>query len=95
MKTETRGGAREGAGAPRKGPITCEDLSMQTDDPTVFLTAVMRSAEVDMTLRVDCAKALRRGTATGKKAAEMEAAQDVVKRDLSPAPAPTGLRAVK
>ena len=50
------GGARAGAGRPRKPPVL---LDLPTvNDPLVFLLAVMNDSTIDVSLRLDAAKAL-------------------------------------
>ena len=69
------GGARPGAGRPKKSPEII-DLSIQFDDPAVFLKAVMNDSASDAKLRVDAAKALLRAfdESVGKKDRQKEAA---------------------
>ena len=85
------GGARPGAGRPKKEP-TLIDLGAVYDDPEKFLRAVMNDAMTDAKLRIDAAKALmpyvhpRKGEG-GKKDAQGEAAKKVASR-FSSAPPP-------
>ena len=51
------GGARPGAGRPKKEPAVLT-LSVQYDDPLAFLKAVMNDNGTEAKLRVDAAKAL-------------------------------------
>lgn len=77
------GGARPGAGRPRKAPETLASVAARHDDPKAFLLAVMNDGSADGKLRVDAAKALmpyiheRKGAAAvgGKKAQAEQAAQ--------------------
>lgn len=50
------GGARPGAGRPRKPPVLA--TLPQSNDPKVFLLALMNDDTLDMVLRLDAAKAL-------------------------------------
>lgn len=50
------GGARSGAGRPKKEPQTVEVGT--TDDPKAFLTALMNTPSADVRVRADAAKAL-------------------------------------
>ncbi|WP_198116915.1 hypothetical protein [Massilia rhizosphaerae] len=51
------GGARPGAGRPKKQPVTLP-LAVHYDDPLVFLKAVMNDPGTEAKMRVDAAKAL-------------------------------------
>ena len=74
------GGARPGAGRPKKAAEPAQPGGQvsaigKTDDPEVFLIALMNDAHADLKLRADAAKALmpfkhaKKGeVATGKKA---------------------------
>lgn len=53
---EKSGGARIGAGRPRREPEFINVLA--TSNPVAFLTSVMNSSDTDTRLRVDAAKAL-------------------------------------
>lgn len=77
------GGARPGAGRPRKPPQLATIAA--ADDPMVFLLSVMDADAVDMRLRADAARVLmpyfhERKADTGKKAQRHEAAKKVAKR---------------
>ena len=54
------GGARPGAGRPRKAPaqIDAPSIPILISDPKAFLTAVMNDGATDTKVRVDAAKAL-------------------------------------
>lgn len=77
------GGARPGAGRPKKKPEPIATVAARQDDPKAFLLTVMNDATADGKLRVDAAKALmpymheRKGAAAvgGKKAQAEQAAQ--------------------
>lgn len=66
------GGARPGAGRPKKEPAVLV-LSATYDDPEKFLRAVMNDSGTEAKLRVDAAKALmpfihaKKGESSGKK----------------------------
>ena len=66
------GGARAGAGRPKKEPAVLV-LSATYDDPEKFLRAVMNDSGSEAKLRVDAAKALmpfihaKKGDSSGKK----------------------------
>jgi len=73
------GGARPGAGRPRKEPAVLA-LSTIYDEPDKFLKAVMNDPGTEAKLRVDAAKALlsaqvRRAENGGKKEAKAAAAK--------------------
>ena len=51
------GGARPGAGRKPKPP-TLIDFGRMFKDPKMFLLALMRNEQVELTIRVDAAKAL-------------------------------------
>jgi len=74
------GGARPGAGRPKKEP-TLIDLGAVYDDPEKFLRAVMNDTQTDAKLRVDAAKALmpfvhpKKGESSGKKKQGEDAAK--------------------
>lgn len=92
------GGARRGAGRPRKPPTL---LSLgATDDPLKFLAAVMNSADVDAKLRTDAAKALlpflcERPKADGKKVLAKAAAKVASSGRFGPQAAPPHLVVVR
>lgn len=82
------GGARPGAGRPRKAPEPAKpggevEVLGETEDPVVFLTALMNDSLADMKLRADAAKALlpfkhaKKGEMAGGK--KMEAADKAKK----------------
>lgn len=52
-----RGGARLGAGRPKNQPVLLQTLPT-TNDPLVFLTALMNDAEADSCTRLSAAQAL-------------------------------------
>ena len=52
-----RGGVRPGAGRPKSGPVLLHDLPA-TDDPLVFLLALVNEPTADMRLRLNAAVAL-------------------------------------
>lgn len=73
------GGARPGAGRPKKEPVVLT-LSMVYDEPEKFLKAVMNDNGTEAKLRIDAAKALlsaqvRRAENGGKKEAKAAAAK--------------------
>jgi len=73
------GGARPGAGRPKKEPVVLT-LSAVYDEPERFLKAVMNDSGAEAKLRVDAAKALlsaqvRRLENGGKKEAKAAAAK--------------------
>lgn len=73
------GGARPGAGRPPKEPAYL-NLSVNYDDPSKFLKAVMNDSGTEAKLRVDAAKALlsgetRRAENGGKRAEKASAAK--------------------
>lgn len=73
------GGARPGAGRPKKEPVVLT-LSAVYDEPEKFLKAVMNDSGTEAKLRVDAAKALlsaqvRRAENGGKKEAKAAAAK--------------------
>ncbi len=91
------GGARPGAGRPRK-PAKLNDSDLLTKalehgHPKAFLLAVMADAGYDARVRVDAAKALlpythaRKGEA-GKKEERQEAAGKAIGGKFAPAAAP-------
>lgn len=95
-KTRTGwGGARPGAGRPKKQPEPL-GLDRAFDDPALFLRAVMNDRTADARLRVDAAKALlpfvhpRMGE-TGKRAAAADAAEAVLPGRFKPASPPLSL----
>ncbi len=77
------GGARPGAGRPKKKQEPIASVAARQDDPKAFLLTVMNDVTADGKLRVDAAKALmpymheRKGAAAvgGKKAQAEQAAQ--------------------
>lgn len=74
------GGARPGAGRPKKEPVVLV-LASTYDDPEKFLRAVMNDSGSDAKLRVDAAKALmpfvhpKKGESSGKKEQSQAAAK--------------------
>lgn len=85
------GGARPGAGRPKKKPDVLDVPVEQTTDPRKFLTDLMNNLAVDIKLRADAAKALlsaeiRTAEAKGKKEQKQEAAQRVAGRFAAAAP---------
>jgi len=92
------GGARPGAGRKPGKPRKTKAKAYQTEDPDEFLKAVMRDSRADFKDRMAAALALKKlgkgGPALGKKEQRQQAAQDIVKRDLSPASAPSRPRLV-
>ena len=78
------GGARAGAGRPKKEPVILT-LSVTYDDPLAFLKAIMNDNGTEAKLRVDAAKALmpfvhpKKGEA-GKKDQKNEQAKLVAGR---------------
>lgn len=73
------GGARPGAGRPKKEPVKLE-LNVIYDEPDKFLKAVMNDSGTEAKLRIDAAKALlsaqvRRAENGGKKEAKAAAAK--------------------
>lgn len=86
------GGARPGAGRPKKEPVVLT-LSTVYDEPEKFLKAVMNDSGTEAKLRIDAAKALlsaqvRRAENGGKKAEKQAAAEKAAGGRF-------GLRAVK
>lgn len=87
------GGARPGAGRPKKKPVLITTEALLTSDPKQFLTALMNDPAADIKLRADAAKALlsaemRAAEAKGKKEQRNDQAKDVAKNRFAPAPAP-------
>lgn len=88
------GGARKGAGRPKKEPPVLT-LSVTYDDPEKFLRAVMNDSGADAKLRVDAAKALmpfvhaKKGeskkTTPGKAAGEAAVGKYAVRQGPRPA----------
>lgn len=81
------GGARPGAGRPKRKPEPISTVAARQDDPKAFLLTVMNDAKADGKLRVDAAKALmpymheRKGaTAAGGKKAQAEQAAQTAER---------------
>ena len=76
-----RGGARRGAGRPKSEPVLLPKLPA-SNDPLVFLLALVNEPAADMRLRLDAAVALmpyvhaKTGEA-GKKDEKLEAAKEV------------------
>lgn len=92
------GGARPGAGRPKKPPNLSDSPALLTKDPKAFLVAVMNDPATDMKVRADAAKALMpyvhgKVADQGKKAAKDEAAKKASGRFAPPAP-PSHLRVV-
>lgn len=84
------GGARPGAGRPKKQPEPL-GLDAQHDDPARFLRAVMNDPSADARLRVDAAKALmpfvhQKLGEGGKKEQRQQAAEKVASRFAPAAP---------
>ena len=75
------GGARNGAGRPKKKPVLI-DVPNSNSDPKAFLIAVMDDQAVDVRIRVDAARTLmpylypKKGEG-GKKEQQAEAAKKV------------------
>lgn len=90
------GGARPGAGRPKKPPVLA--VLAPTADPLAWLRAAMADNSLDMRLRIDAAKALlpfvhaRKGDA--KKVERLDAAKEAAKGKYSPM-APPKLAAVR
>lgn len=85
------GGARPGAGRPKKEPQLIASTDLLTTDPKKFLTALMNDPAADIKLRADAAKALltaqlRAAEAKGKKEQKQEAAEKVAGRFAPAAP---------
>ena len=85
------GGARPGAGRPKKEPQLIASASLLTSSPAQFLTALMNDPEADIKIRADAAKALlaaelRKAEAKGKKENQQEAAEKVASRFAPAAP---------
>lgn len=85
------GGARPGAGRPKKEPEVLP-LSAHYDDPLKFLKAVMNDSGAEAKLRIDAAKALmpfvhQKLGEGGKKEQQKEAANKVASR-FAAAPPP-------
>lgn len=84
------GGARAGAGRPKKEPVVLP-LSVTYDDPLAFLKAIMNDNGAEAKLRVDAAKALmpfvhqKKGEG-GKKEQKQEEAEKVAGRFGAAAP---------
>lgn len=97
------GGARPGSGPKPKRVRKSRAKCYQTEDPDDFLRAVMADPKADFKDRMAAALALKKtgkaGVPAGKKEQLNQAANAIVQRDLSPAPAPAqgrpALRAVK
>ena len=94
----THGGARAGAGRPKAPPVLIAGIPV-TDDPRVFLVAVMNHCEADIRLRLEAARCLmpyqhaKPGEA-GKKDNQAAAAQRVITSGKFAASAPP-LRSVQ
>lgn len=89
------GGARPGAGRPKKAPSPAPagsplaaPVEKQQDDPQAFLRSVMKDPGADLKLRIDAAKALiAAGKVEGKKGAQQASAEKVAgKFGARPAP---------
>ena len=85
------GGARPGAGRPKKEPQLIASTGLLTSSPAQFLTALMNDPEADIKIRADAAKALlaaelRKAEGKGKKENQQEAAEKVASRFAPAAP---------
>lgn len=95
------GGARPGAGRKPAPPVRRKIKALETDDPDVFLRAVMKDSRCDFKDRMAAALALQKspGSPTaprGKKQMQQDAANAVVSgRSLMPLPPPTAPRGAK
>jgi phage terminase small subunit len=94
----THGGARPGAGRPRKTvtPLTVP----KTADPLQFLLSVVNDAGADPTLRVKAAQAAlpflhQRPGATGKKEQAQQAAERVAGGKFKAAPLPGSVTPIR
>lgn len=87
------GGARPGAGRPRKEPDIIQ-LAATYSDPRQFLIAVMNDLQTDIKLRVDAAKALmpyehqRKADTAGKKEEAKDKAHKAGVGMFAPMPPP-------
>lgn len=84
------GGARPGAGRPKKEPAILT-MAATYDDPAKFLRAVMNDSGSEAKLRVDAAKALmpfvhQKLGEGGKKEKQQDAAKKVASRFSAAAP---------
>jgi phage terminase small subunit len=90
-----RGGARPGAGRPKKKPVFLGDIQAPAGDPKAFLLAVMNHAGAEAKARLEAAKALlpymypRIGEG-GKKEQKDEAAKKVATGKFAPMAGPAG-----
>lgn len=93
---KTHGGAREGAGRPKKAAVTVEVPPMPAgataaEEAAAFLRAVMLCDAADIRDRINAAKALRGvSVPIGIKASAMEAARAASTGRFGIRPAPTG-----
>ena len=90
-----RGGVRPGTGRPKSGPVLLPDLPA-TNDPLVFLLALVNEPTADMRLRLNAAVAAmpyvhaRMGDA-GKKDGKQDAAKKASAGKFAPSHAPVRL----
>ena len=106
-KTDTKknpghGGAREGAGRPRKAPelahIPAPTGETLQAEAAAFLRSVMACNDVDMKYRVDAAKALLRAASAaplGVRASAQEAAAAAAHGRFGVRPPPGGIKAAR
>ena len=93
--TKNRGGVRPGAGRPKSEPVLLPDLPT-TNDPLVFLLALVNEPTADMRLRLNAAVALMpyvhvKAGETGKKDEKREAAKKASAGKFAPSHAPVRL----
>ena len=93
--TKKRGGVRPGAGRPKSGPVLLPDLPA-TNDPLVFLLALVNEPTADMRLRLNAAVALMpyvhpKAGETGKKDEKRKAAKKASAGKFAPSHAPVRL----
>lgn len=91
----SHGGARGGAGRPRKEPQLLEDIP-PTDDPVKFLKSLMNHPHVDARLRLGAAVALMpfihpKIGEVGKKDAKQDAASKAALGKFTPSTPPLKL----
>ena len=92
-----RGGARPGAGRPRKIPTLLE-MPATDGDPLAFLVSLMNNQAADLRTRVDAARALlpylhAKVGESGKKAAQASEAKVVARGKFAPMKPPGRLLA--
>ena len=90
-----RGGVRPGAGRPKSGPVLLPDLPA-TNDPLVFLLALVNEPTADMRLRLNAAVALMpychaKAGEAGKKDGKQDAAKKASAGKFAPSHAPVRL----